>query len=90
MCILSFLLNFRHNPPPPKKKIRLGDEIGINIILKSSNGEIHRFFDCLGIRSTMVYTSQTEIQKNMTFICNTSSHADAFLSNAKKAKTSFE
>lgn len=41
-------------PPPPKKKIRLGDEIGINIILKSSNGEIHRFFDCLGIRSTMV------------------------------------
>lgn len=55
MYILSFLLNFRHKYPLPlKKKIRLGDEIGINIILKSSSGEIHRFFDCLGIRSTMV------------------------------------
>lgn len=55
MCILSFLLNVRHKSPLLlKKKIRLGDEIGINIIFKSSNGQIHRFFDCLGIRSTIV------------------------------------
>lgn len=56
MYILSFLLIklSAQIPLPLKNKIRLGDEIGINIILKSSNGEIHRFFDCLGIRSTMV------------------------------------
>lgn len=49
MYILSFLVNFRYKSPLPlKKKFRLGDDIGINIISKSSTGQIHRFFDCLG------------------------------------------
>lgn len=89
MCILSFKLSAQIAPHHPNK-LRLGDEIGIYIILKISNGNIHKFFDCLVI-SLLYSISLTEMPKNMKYDIPLKHFlpCSAFCLMPKKAKTSF-